>query len=153
MKYQSQSDHQEWITAIECVSADGISISPLIIFKGETLMNSWMPRHPPQGWKFSCNSSDWTSNAHDAEWLRRCFEPATREKVNGRTRLLIYDGHDSHISAEFIRHCLDNDIFLILLRPHSSHLMQSLDVGVFGPLKTAISSHLAELISTGISHL
>ena len=57
MKYQSQSDRQEWITAVECVSADGISIPPLIIFKGETLMNSWMSRDPPQGWKFSCNSS------------------------------------------------------------------------------------------------
>ena len=74
-------------------------------------------------------------------------------KPMDRTRLLIYDGHDSHISAEFLRHCLDNDILLILLRSHSSHLMQSLDVGVFGPLKTAVSSQLAELISTGISHL
>ena len=60
---------------------DDISISSLIIFKDETFMNSWMPRYPPQGWKFSCNPSDWTSNAHDAEWLRRCFEPATREKA------------------------------------------------------------------------
>jgi Tc5 transposase DNA-binding domain len=57
MKYQSQPGRQEWITAVEYVSADGTSIPPLIIFKGETLMNSWMPRHPPQGWKFSCNSS------------------------------------------------------------------------------------------------
>ena len=40
MKYQLQPDHQEWITAVECVSADGFSIPPLIIFKGETLMNS-----------------------------------------------------------------------------------------------------------------
>jgi hypothetical protein len=31
--------------------------------------------------------------------------------------------------------------------------MQPLDVGVFGPLKTAVSSELAELISTGISRL
>ena len=40
MKYQSQPDYQEWITAVECVSADGISIPSLIIFKDETLMNS-----------------------------------------------------------------------------------------------------------------
>jgi hypothetical protein len=153
MKYQSQPGRQEWITAVECVSADGISIPPLIIFKGETLMNSWMSRDCPPGWKFSCNSSGWTSNAHGAEWLRRCFEPATREKANGKIRLLICDGHDSHISAEFLRHCLDNVILLILLRPHSSHLMQPLDVGVFGPLKTAVSSQLAELISTGVSRL
>jgi DDE superfamily endonuclease/Tc5 transposase DNA-binding domain len=153
MKCQSQPGRQEWITAVECVSADGTSIPPLIIFKGATLMNSWIPRDSPEGWKFSCSSSGWTSNVHGAEWLRRCFEPATREKANGQTRLLICDGHDSHITAQFLRHCLDNDILLILLRPHSSHLMQPLDVGVFGPLKTAVSSKLVELISTGVSRL
>jgi hypothetical protein len=68
-------------------------------------------------------------------------------------RMLICDGHDSHISAAFIYHCMQNRIVLLLLPPHSSHLMQPLDVGVFGPLKTAISAQLARLISTGVPRL
>ena len=87
------------------------------------------------------------------EWLKRCFEPVTREKANGEFRLLICDGHDSHISAEFIRHCIANDIVLMLLPPHSSHLMQPLDVGVFFPLKHEMGRFLNQIYQTGISRM
>ena len=42
-QYQGQLGRQEWITAVECICVDGISISPLIIFKGESLLLSWVP--------------------------------------------------------------------------------------------------------------
>ena len=41
----------------------------------------------------------------------------------------------------------------MLLPAHSSHLLQPLDVGIFGPLKTAISSQLDRLIRTGVSRV
>ena len=49
--------------------------------------------------------------------------------------MLICDGHDSHITGDFIEFCMDNNILLMILPPHSSHLTQPLDVGVFGALK------------------
>jgi DDE superfamily endonuclease len=67
--------------------------------------------------------------------------------------MLICDGHNSHISATFIYHCIQNRIVLLLLPPHSSHLMQLLDVGVFGPLKMALFVQLACLISIGVPRL
>jgi hypothetical protein len=124
----------------------------MVIFKGENLMTSWMPRTPPKGWYFSCNTKGWTSNEHGEKWLQ-LFDAATKEKANKRKRLLICDGHDSHISAEFVRYCIDNDILILLLVPHSSHLTQPLDVGVFGPLKRAMSAQLDPIFRTGISHL
>jgi hypothetical protein len=42
-KYQAHPGRQEWITAVECICVDGTSIPPLIIFKGENLMSSWIP--------------------------------------------------------------------------------------------------------------
>src|SRR5436309_964019 len=102
---------------------------------------------------FACNTKGWTSNTHGFEWLRKYFEPVTREKANGQMCMLICDGHDSHISAAFIYHCMQNDIVLLLLLSHSLHLMQPLDVGIFGLLKTAISAQLARLISTGVPQL
>ena len=149
-KYQAQPGRQEWVTAVECVCADGSSIAPLIIFKGEKVLSSWIPKELPENWHISCNSKGWSSNMHGYEWLRKCFEPLTAEKAKGQMRLLICDGHDSHISAEFVRHCMTNQIILLLLPPHSSHLLQPLDVGVFGPLKKAISRHLAGLLQTEI---
>ena len=65
--------------------------------------------------------------------------------MGGEFQLLICDGHDSHISAEFIHHCITNDIVLMLLPPHSSHLMQLLDVGVFFPLKQVMGGFLDQV--------
>ena len=42
-KYQVNPGRQEWVSAIECICADGSSISPLIIFKGENLSKQWIP--------------------------------------------------------------------------------------------------------------
>ena len=68
-------------------------------------------------------------------------------------RLLIRDGHDSHISMKFVAHYIENDICLFLLLPHSSHLLQPLDVGVFSPLKTAVMADLDRLIRVGVTCL
>src|SRR2546423_55894 len=152
-KYQAEPGRQEWVTALECICADGNVIPPLVIFKGENLLTSWIPRELQGQWHFSCNSKGYTSNNHSEMWLEECFEPATSAKANGRKRLLICDGHESHISAQFVRFCIDHNIIISLLLPHSSHLLQPLDVGVFGPLKNAMSSQLSRLYATEISRL
>ena len=87
------------------------------------------------------------------EWLTRCFEPETCEKAAGEYRLLICDGHDSHITGEWVAHCMDNDIILAILPPHSSHLTQPLDVGVFGPLKKYMAAEIDHIIRLGISRI
>ena len=61
---------------------------------------------------------------------------------------MICDGHDSHIMASWIAHCMKNNIIFMVLPPHSSHLTQPLDVRVFGPLKTLMASAIEPLIST-----
>ena len=152
-QYQAKPGRQEWVSSVECICADGTSIPPLIIFKAENLSHQWIPANVAEDWRFSCNSKGWTSNYHGLEWLQRCFEPHTRDKANGEYRLLICDGHDSHITGKFIGHCIDNDIHLMILPPHSSHLTQPLDVGVFGPLKRVMSSKIAPLITVGVSRL
>ena len=109
---------------MECVCADE-DLSPLlIIFKGENLVTSWIPWEIADKWHFSCNSKGWTSNSYGEESLKQCFNPATQGKAGEKKRLLICDGHDSHISAQFIRYVLDNDIIVLLLLPHSSHILQ-----------------------------
>src|SRR5438046_3451196 len=90
---------------------------------------------------------------HGLEWLREAFEPATREKAEGKPCLLIYDRHDSHIIASWIAHCMKNNIIFMILSPHSSHLTQPLDVRVFDLLKTLMASAIEPLISTELHHI
>src|SRR5579862_3465190 len=118
-EFQAQPGRQEWVTVLECICADGTVIPPLVIFKGENISTDWLvPAELTEGWGWSCSRKGWTSNLHGLYWLRRCFEPAIREKANGRYRMLILHGHESHVTPEFIHHCLFNNILLLRLPPH-----------------------------------
>jgi hypothetical protein len=123
-----------------------VILPPLVIFKGKTLSKAWLPANTPKDWFFSCNTKGWTSNEHCKKWLAEDFEPYTRDNAEGRPRFLIFDGHGSHTTPDIIRHCIHNRIHLALLPPHTSHLTQPLDVGVFSSLK-------AQIFSTGNSRM
>ena len=146
-RHQAHQGRQEWVTAVECICMDGTTIDPFIIFKGQNVLQSWIPQEVINKWYFSANSKGWTSNLHGIEWLKCVFEPTTREKADGGKQqcLLICDGHDSHISGSFISHCMQNRISILILPSHTSHVLQPLDVAVFGPLKKRLTTALSHL--------
>jgi DDE superfamily endonuclease/Tc5 transposase DNA-binding domain/helix-turn-helix, Psq domain len=152
-QFQAKPGRQEWVSVLECICADGTIVPPLVIFKAEKLSTQWIPASIHGSWRFNCNSKGWTSNEHGLDWLIRCFDPETRNKAVGEYRLLICDGHDSHITAEFVAYCIDHKILLMILPPHSSHLTQPLDVGVFGSLKKHMASELYPLMRTGVARI
>lgn len=48
--------------------------------------------------------------------------------------MLIVDSHCSHTNSAFIDKCWKRRIIPFLLPPHSTHLLQPLDISIFGPL-------------------
>jgi len=142
--FKKISGRQEWITAVECIGASGVALPPLLIFKAKHTNTAWIPPSTPENQKFSTSNSGWTSDNHGYEWLTTLFEPETRRN-DGKRRLLLLDGHGSHLTARFIAFCLDKNIDLVCLPPHTSHLLQPLDVGVFSPVKRALSSEIEKL--------
>ena len=54
---------------------------------------------------------------------------------------------------QFVRYCINHKIILFLLPLHASHVLQPLDVGVFGPLKTVMATQLSRLLACEISRL
>jgi len=148
--YQAQSGRQEWVTTVECICVDGSWVPPLVIFTGETFVKQWVPKDFDPSWKFSNTIKGWTSNEHGLKWLKLCFEPATREKADGRYRLLILDGHGSHCTSDFLAHAMEHKILVFLLVAHSSHISQPLDATIFGPLKRILSRTTAPLFQLGI---
>ena len=67
--------------------------------------------------------------------------------------MLVLDGHESHVNAEFDEYCKANNIVPLCLPPHSSHLTQPLDVGVFSPLKKAYGAEISFLARANITHI
>lgn len=76
----------------------------------------------------------WTDAGFGLKWIQ-AFDEATADKCpNGEPRLLILDGHSSHVSYEFVKYARDHNIEVLCLPPHSTAFLQPLDVGVFSPL-------------------
>jgi hypothetical protein len=63
------------------------------------------------------------------------------------------DGHESHHSTEFELFCKDHKIITLCMPPHSSHILQPLDVGCFGPLKKAYGREIEGLMKAHITHI
>lgn len=67
--------------------------------------------------------------------------------------LLILDGHESHISAQFQQYCKENGIITLYMLAHSSHILQPLDVGCFSLLKKSYSKQIENLVRIRINHI
>ncbi len=57
-------------------------------------------------------------------------------------KLLIVDGHDSHLSVELVMLARENNVHILVLPPHSSDKLQPLDIGVFARVKSEWKSVL-----------
>ena len=66
--------------------------------------------------------------------MRKVFEPESRKKSGNQPRLLIMDGYSSHSTGNLIALRIEHSIGPLILPPYCSHLLQPLDVGVYGPL-------------------
>ena len=134
--YRGAGVQRTLVTAIECISADGRSLDPLVIWPAATHRNTWTT-HPTPGWHFACSESGYTNSAINLYWIQHVFGPATRSRANGKPRILISDGFAPHESLEVMTFCFENNIILCRLPSHTSHKLQPCDVGVFSSLKTA----------------
>jgi hypothetical protein len=65
--------------------------------------------------------------------------------TRGAYRLLILNGHNSYAALEFDQFCKDNKIITLCIPPHTSHLLQPLDVECYSPPKVVYRHEVAEL--------
>jgi hypothetical protein len=63
----------------------------------------------------------------------------------GAHQLLIVDGYESYNLHEFYKYCEEEKIIVFYMPPHSSYLLQLLDVGCFSPLKRAYGDEINSL--------
>ena len=147
IKSMVQDGNREWITTIACICADGTSLTPALIYQAASgrIQDAWLQDFDPKEHKafFTSSPSGWTNNDIGLAWLKQVFDRETKAKAKRSYRLLILDGHGSHVTMDFIKYCDDNKILLAILPPHSTHTLQPLDVCLFGPLATAYSSELS----------
>ena len=141
-----QDGSREWITLLACVCADGSALPPSLIYQStnKDIQSSWVQdiKARTHSVHVSSSPSGWTNNDLSLAWLEQVFDRYTKAKARRSYRLLILDGHGSHITMDFIKYCDQNKILLAILPPHSTHTLQPLDVVLFKPLSSAYSAEL-----------
>jgi hypothetical protein len=99
------------------------------------------------------SENGWTDNKLGLTWLQDVFEKHTVHRTKGVYRLLIIDGHGSHVTPEFDLFCKKHFIITLCMPPHLSHLLQPLDVGYFAVLKRSYGRQIEGYMRTGVDHI
>ena len=113
----------------------------------DTWLDDWIPENTAH---FAASPNGWSSNTLGLDWLINVFERYTRTKAGRGRRLLIVDGHSSHVNMKFINTCDRLRILVIILPAHTTHRLQPLDVSLFAPLARHYTNNLNSLIANSL---
>ena len=130
-------------TIIVCGSASGQAIPPMIIFPRVRVPQEFEADSPP-GSLLAAQKKGWVTS----ELYLRWFKFFLSQIPPLRPILLIQDGHSnsSHITVDLIQLAKENDIHIMCLPSHTTHVLQPLDVGVFSSFKHHAGKALNALV-------
>jgi len=148
-----QPGNREWVTIIECIRTDRWSLPAMVIFKGKQHPTTWYSSQLPPDWAIGVSENGWTTDILGLTWLTDIFEKHTKDRIVGKYRLLIFDGHGSHSTPEFDLFCTEHSIITLCIPPHSSHLLQPLDVGCFAAVKRSYGRQIELRMRAGLNHI
>ena len=150
--YRGAGVKRTMVTAIECVSASGEYLHPMIIWPASTHRSNWTT-YPTPGWVFALSESGYNDSYLSLKWMKEVFDPQTKARANRKPRVLICDGFGTHETLEILEFCFENNIVLCRLPSHTSHKLQPCDVSVFGPLKSAYREQVERLYRGGLTNV
>ena len=146
-----QDGNREFISLLACISAIRTALPPALIYQGSSndLQDSWVQDvDSSESVYFASTANGWSCDKLGLDWLQRIFHRHTQYGRHGLgRRLLIVDGHSSHVNLKFINAADQLNILVLILPPHTTQRLQPLDVGLFGPLAKAYSAELLQISS------
>ncbi|XP_053408884.1 uncharacterized protein LOC128559893 [Mercenaria mercenaria] len=142
------------VTIIGGANALGNFVPPFYVFPGKR-WNEKFIEGAPQGADGAMSDSGWSnSEIFETYVIEHLAKHASlNTSIDTPATLILYDGHRSHISLTLTEWAKKRNVVLFVLPPHTSHLTQPLDVGVFGPLKSYYYSECQQYLqkNPGIS--
>lgn len=112
------------------------------------LHETWVSDDPLGAFK-AASPNGWTCNELGVDWLRKVFDVQTRHHYPSH-RLLILDGHASHLSLQFVEYARSWNIILLCFPAHATAILQPLDVALFAPLSIRWTQVLEENLIGGL---
>ena len=108
---------------------------PYLVHRGVHLYDIWCPKNGFPGTRYNVSPTGWVEEPIFFDWFSRQFLTAI-ESIK-RPVLLIYDGHYTHISTRIIKMAMDNGVQIECLPPHTTTILQPLDLVTLTKVKTA----------------
>ncbi|KAJ4437827.1 hypothetical protein ANN_13765 [Periplaneta americana] len=132
--YSIGNDEKENLTVLMTANAAGKLAPPMIVFSYAKIP-SLIANSIPTTWGIGRSESGWMCGPTFYEYMTNVFYPWLIQEEIQRPIIFFIDGHVSHMTLNLSQFCSENGIELIALFPNSTHLLQPMDVAVFGPLK------------------
>ncbi|KAH1016019.1 hypothetical protein HUJ04_007306 [Dendroctonus ponderosae] len=93
------------------------------------------------GTTYAATSNGWM----EAEIFQNYFQKSFLKTIGtDRSVLLILDGHSTHLTIRLIEIASQENVTILKLPPHTSYVLQPLDLSVFKPLKTCWDAKLVK---------
>ena len=131
------SPRSSTVTCIAASNALGNSVPPYYVFPGARWNDDFLDG-ASTGAAGTMSKSGWSNSQVFQTYLNDHFLRYSSVSTGSSTEptLVLYDGHRSHVNLTLTDWARRNNVILFVLPPHTSHLTQPLDVGIFGPFKT-----------------
>ena len=149
--YSESNGAWDHVTVNACVLASGYIMPPHIIFS-QSYPSGLYARDGPNGALYSILDNEYMDSELFYGFISKLFILHTNQIAG--PKLLILDGHGSHLNINIINLCRESDIHLYCLPPQTTHIFQPLDVVIFRPVKAhfnKITQHL-KLATLGSSN-
>jgi hypothetical protein len=127
-------ENRELVTVVATINWGGRRVPPMIIFKGAYHLRKYFDNDMDPNTYWARSESGYSNDRLGLKYLEH-FDRFTKDSTRGKYRLLIFDGHGSHLTQEFVDYCWTHNIRPFRLPPHLTHILQPLDVGFFQILK------------------
>ena len=151
--WQLVSDERgELSTILAHICAEGWFAPPMVLHRGAKVGATWNDGCPP-GWMVRNSKTGWIDSDRFREFGHSFVMELRRRRklydVNGnkRNHLLILDRHSSHVfNLGFIEEMRANNISVLAIPSHTTHLVQPLDSVPFAVFKRAWNKNLIDYI-------
>ena len=141
------SDNKQQISVLACVSAAGTFSKPFVLFPGKRLPKFNLESVDENQYDLGYSPNGWMSSDAFFGWMSNLFYPSIKNRVQFPI-ILFMDGHTSHINIAVSDFCKEHQIILYCFPAHASHVLQPLDVCVFGPLKKFWNKSIQDFYAT-----
>ena len=124
---QVSGEQGETSTVLMFVNAAGQLVPPSIIHKGQHVQDTWQLK-APGNMKLTATERGYITKSKFHKYGLHFVKFLKDHGLVDKTNLLIIDGHKSHLyNLPFYKAMRANNIEIITIPPHTSHILQAVD--------------------------